>query len=171
MNFSKLLMIPVLVLLGAVLFMSCYPQNQAETKAELTEAALASIQWHSVEDLAELQKDKSKKIMIDVYTDWCKWCKVMDQKTFGDPAMIPFLQENYHMVKFNAEHKTPIQFNGQTFDYKEGGRRGYNELANKLLGGKLSFPSVVVLNENLNIISVQKGFKDPTALKAGLAGI
>ena len=171
MKISKFLLIPVFALFGAVVFMSCYPQDRADAKAMTVEAALSSIQWHSIDDIAELQKKSDKKIMIDVYTDWCKWCKVMDQKTFADPSMIPFLQENYHMVKFNAEHKAPIQFNGKTFNFKDGGRRGYNELASELLGGKLSFPSVVVLDENLNVISVQKGFKDPAALKAGLAGI
>lgn len=171
MKFSKLCSLSLFAVLGAVIFFSCYPQDRADAKALAYENEAKSIQWHSIDDLAELQKQSDKKIMIDIYTDWCKWCKVMDQKTFADPTMIPFLQKNYHMVKFNAEHKTPIQFNGKTYDFKEGGRRGYNELASKLLNGKLSFPSVVVLDENLNVISVQKGFKDSAALRAGLAGI
>ena len=41
--------------------------------------------------------------MIDCYTDWCGWCKVMDKKTFSDPKIIERINEKYIAIKFNPE--------------------------------------------------------------------
>lgn len=45
----------------------------------------------------------NKKIVIDVYTDWCKWCKVMDAKTYSDPSVAEYMKEHFVAVKLNAE--------------------------------------------------------------------
>ena len=49
------------------------------------------IEWHSIEKAYELAQKEAKPILIDVYTDWCKWCKVMDERTFQDQEMIQYL--------------------------------------------------------------------------------
>ena len=41
----------------------------------------SKIKWISIEEAEKLNKENPKKIMIDVYTDWCGWCKKMDKDT------------------------------------------------------------------------------------------
>jgi thioredoxin-related protein len=41
----------------------------------------------------------------------------MDKKTFTDPALIKYLNENFHVVKFNAEQKEPVSFRGKTYNW------------------------------------------------------
>lgn len=122
-----------------------------------------TIQWHTLEEALAAQKENPKKLLIDVYTDWCGWCKVMDQKTFTDPNVIQHLNENYYAVKFNAEQKQPITFQGQTYEYLQGGKRGIHGLAYALLDRQASYPSFVVLDGNLQRIGIIKGFKTPDA--------
>ena len=43
--------------------------------------------------------------VIDCYTDWCGWCKVMDKKTFADSAVIQTMQKHFVAIKFNPEQK------------------------------------------------------------------
>lgn len=121
----------------------------------------SKIQWYSIEDALAAQKQSQKKLFIDVYTDWCKWCQVMDQKTFTDPAVIQYINENFYAVKFNAEQKQAINYQGKTYEYINGGRRGIHGLAYELLDRQASYPSFVVLNENLERIGILKGFKAP----------
>ena len=52
--------------------------------------------------LAQAQQT-GKLAMIDCYTDWCGWCKVMDKKTFSDPKIIERINEKYIAIKFNPE--------------------------------------------------------------------
>ena len=33
--------------------------------------------------------------MVDVYTDWCGWCKKMDKETFNHPVIAKYINENY----------------------------------------------------------------------------
>lgn len=119
-----------------------------------------TIEWISWEEATELiaNEKNPKKVFIDVYTDWCGWCKVMDKKTFNHPEVAKYMNEKYYMVKFNAEQKEDIQYKGVTFKYVASGRRGYHELAAALLQNKLSYPSTVFLDENMAIMSVVPGF-------------
>lgn len=119
-----------------------------------------SIQWYTWEEAVELNKENPKKIVIDLYTDWCGWCKVMDKKTFSDKEVIKYVNENFYPIKFNAEQKEKIEFNGHTFKFINQGRRGVHELAYSLLDGRLGYPSMVYLNEKMERIIISPGFKD-----------
>ena len=117
------------------------------------------VNWLSFEKAVELSETEHKKMIIDVYTDWCGWCKRMDATTFSDQAVAEMLQANFYPVKFNAEQRAPITFNNYTFKFIPRGAKGYHELASTLLSGKLSYPSVVFLNERFEIIQVLPGYR------------
>ena len=119
------------------------------------------IQWMSFEDAVAMTKNEgnTKKVFIDVYTDWCGWCKKMDKDTFQNPKVAKYMQENFHMVKFNAEGKEPINFDGRTFEYVPSGRRGYHQLAAALLQNRLSYPTVVFLDKDMKILSPVPGYQ------------
>lgn len=124
--------------------------------------AATSLKWYTWEEAAVLQKTKPKKIFVDVFTDWCGWCKRMDQSTFSDPKVAAYLAANYYPVKLNAEQKADIQFNGETFKYiaNDNGRGGIHTLAYALLDGKMGYPSMVYLNEKYERIMVSPGYKE-----------
>ena len=119
------------------------------------------VTWYTFEEAIELNITEPRKIMIDVYTDWCSWCKVMDKSTFSDSIVSRYLSEAYYPVKLNAEQKEDIVFKDDTFKFVAQGARGYHELAAALLNNQMSYPSVVFLDENIQIIHVQKGFVKP----------
>ena len=122
------------------------------------------LEWLHIEDAGKLKNSDGKKFLVDVYTDWCGWCKVMDKQTFSDPEIQAFLNENFHVVKFNAEQRESINFLGEQYDLIKSGRNGVNALAVKLLGQRLSYPTIVYLDENLNKITAVPGFKKPDQL-------
>jgi len=119
------------------------------------------IQWMSFEDAVAMTQNEgnTKKVFIDVYTDWCGWCKKMDKDTFQNPEVAKYMQENFYMVKFDAEGKEPIEFDGKTFEYVPSGRRGYHQLAAALLNNRLSYPTVVFLDENMKMLSPVPGYQ------------
>ncbi len=128
----------------------------------------AKINWLSWDEAVELQKQEPKMVFIDVYTDWCGWCKKMDQSTFKDPKIIEAMNKYYYAVKLDAEMAEEITFNGHTFvnpapavtDPKTGRvRKGTHTLAASLLDNQMSYPSFVVLDQNMTRTHIIKGYQ------------
>lgn len=117
------------------------------------------VNWMTFEEAIAKSKNEKRKIFIDVYTDWCGWCKVMDKKTFSRPDIAKYLNENFYPVKLNGEQKEDINFRGQVFKFVPSGRNGYHELAAALLQNKLSYPTVVFLDEDFNMIQPLAGYQ------------
>jgi len=123
------------------------------------------VNWVSIEEAEKMNREKPKKIMVDVYTDWCGWCKKMDKETFGNPVIAGFINKHYYAVKLNAEGKDEIIFNGTTYKFIAQGARGYHELAAGLLNGKMSYPSIAYLNEELQLLGAVPGYMTPTSIE------
>ena len=123
------------------------------------------INWMTWEEAMAAMEGEPKKIFVDVYTDWCGWCKRMDANTFTDEEVINYMNDNYYAVKFNAEGKDDKEFRGRTLTYRaNAGRRGVHELAIVLLNGRLGYPSFAYLDEQQNIVKVSPGYKEPEVL-------
>jgi thioredoxin-related protein len=116
------------------------------------------VKWYTLDQAVELQKKEPRKIMIDVYTDWCGWCKKMDAETFDHPVIAEYLNTNYYPVKFNAESKEPVSFAGKTFVNENLGGRASHQFAIALLQGKMSYPSIAYLNEKLEPLGAIPGY-------------
>jgi len=119
------------------------------------------INWMTWEEAVKAQEEKPKKLLINVYTGWCRWCKRMDETTFQQPQIAEYLNEYFYPVKFDAEQKDNLEYKGDVFKYVKSGNKGYHELAAQLLRGRLSFPSIVFMDEDLEVIQALPGFKSP----------
>ena len=154
-----------LVVFASLLLAFCaFTHRSPQTEVtEPTEVATADkINWYSFEEAVELNKTQPKKFLVDVYTDWCGWCKVMDKKTFTDEKVKAYVNEHFYAVKLNAEQKETINFNNNEFKYiPSAGKRGIHTLAYSLLDGKMSYPSIVYLNEKFERIAIAPGYKKP----------
>lgn len=66
----------------------------------------ATITWQkSLSKTLQLAKTNKKWILVDVYTDWCHWCKKLDSDVYAQPAMAKFLNKSFICLKANAEDK------------------------------------------------------------------
>lgn len=113
------------------------------------------IKWMSYDEAVKLAKKRPKKIFVDVYTDWCGWCKKMDQTTLKDPKITAFMNKKYYAVKLNAESNKMISFQGKAMTERE--------LAGKVF--KISgYPSTVYLESDEKIIQPVPGYMDVPTL-------
>lgn len=107
-------------------------------------AAETGVRWYSMEEAEKLYNKSPRPIFIDTYTDWCGWCRKMDNETFTDPVIADLLNRKFYPVKFNAEGKNSVTFMGQTF-INDGKAGRAHQLAVALLQGQLSYPTVVFM--------------------------
>ena len=97
--------------------------------------------WQEALDRAAKE---NKYIMVDAYTDWCGWCKVMDKETFTDPDVAAVVNENFIPVKINFEKGIGI------------------ELSMKFRVN--SYPTILFFNPQGQLVHIQHGYMNPNQL-------
>jgi thioredoxin-related protein len=121
--------------------------------------AQEQIQWMKFEEAVAASANNPKMILVDVYTDWCGWCKKMDKDTFTDPQVVAHLKKNFYAVKLNAEDtKRRFPFMGKTFSEAE------MAVAMRVN----SYPNFVVIEPGLQNLAQLPGYREPAAFLAGL---
>lgn len=60
--------------------------------------------WVKFDQGMEKAAKEDKAVLIDFYTDWCHWCKVMDEKTFSEANVAKKLEDRFVAIKINAEN-------------------------------------------------------------------
>lgn len=138
-------------------------------KINAIESNDSSIVWHSFENGYELAKLSNKKVFVDIYTDWCGWCKKMDAATFIDKSVVSLMNQNFIAVKLDAEQKDTLRFNQVDYTFVNSGRRGYHQFAAVLLDGQMSYPSFTVLDSNGKRIKKIVGYQSPEQLITALS--
>ena len=130
------------------------------------------IQWKSFNEAEKIAKKESKIIFIDVYTQWCGPCKMLDRNTFSDPRVVEYINKHFVAVKFNAEGNDTVVFQNQTLI-----NEGYNPAkANSrnnthpfsglfAVNGRLAYPTTAYLNENLELLTPIQGYMAPAQIE------
>src|SRR5688572_33472276 len=97
------------------------------------------VKWLSFKEAQEKNKELKKPFLIDLYTDWCGWCKHMMKTTYSNQGIADYINANFYPVKFNAEGKDTVEYNGKIYNPMYGGSKTH-ELAIKFLGERQSYP-------------------------------
>lgn len=125
----------------------------------------AAIHWLSFEEAVEKNKKNPKKVFVDLYTDWCTWCMRMEKVTFENPAIAEYINENFYPVKLDAETKRNITFKNNDYVFRsDASDKGIHEIAVYLTRGRLNYPSVIFLDENMGNPQPVPGFQNPVLM-------
>lgn len=150
-----------LTLLTASIFVLSLSSSLMATDNK-NESMNTSIDWITIEEAQKKMENDPKKIFMDIYTDWCGWCKRMDANTFSHPQIAEYINENYYAVKLNAEQADPINFRGVEYvNENPNQRRSSHNFAIAVLQGKMSYPSVAFFDEEMNLITALPGYREP----------
>lgn len=122
------------------------------------------INWMTFEQVQKAMKKEKRKVFVDVYTDWCGWCKRLDKTTFADKRVADYMNENFYAVKFDAQEPGDITVSGEkyanpNFDASrpKRARNATHQLAVKY--GARSYPTVLFLNEQMGLIKAVPGYR------------
>jgi len=121
------------------------------------------VYWLSFSDALRLAKINGKKVLVDVYTDWCGWCKIMDQKTYSNGSVVNYINQKYFAVKLDAWTTDVIEFQGMEFGPLPGKKE--HQLAYMLLDGKMAYPTTVIMDPDGQILSPVQGYLDPETME------
>lgn len=142
---------------GILLFLSLVSAAQEE-----------KIKWLTIEEAETAYTKQPKPMIIDVYTDWCGWCRQMDRTTYVHPSVVTFVNKFFYPVKVNAESADTLRFRGKVYPPVKNGARYISTLAAEMLKGKMSYPTTVFLFDKENVDLVVPGYLDVTKMESFL---
>ncbi len=112
------------------------------------------VEWENWNNGFPKSQQSQKIALIDVYTDWCGWCKVMDKNTYTHPKVVETIDQYFVPIKFNPEKPEKYLVGTDTLD----GRT----LLGQLSGGKSSgYPTTYFFLPGTNQIFQQPGYIEP----------
>ncbi len=118
------------------------------------------LEWQSFDQASQLAAEQGRPILVDFYTDWCHWCKVMDAKTFNDPAVAQILSEDFFVARIHADDESGrIHYQDQ----------GFNNVEFTRAMGIKGFPSIAFFDSHGRPITIVPGFVEPEVFKYILA--
>lgn len=133
----------------------------------------SKIEWLTLPVAQEKMQEKPKKLFVDLYTDWCGWCKVMDKKSFSHPVIAELMDKYFYAVKFNAEKGDSLMFNGKSYKLLGRGGRPLHQWAKEFGSSErgLSYPTTILFDAELNKIQTIPGYLDAHTLEKVLVYI
>lgn len=125
------------------------------------------VNWLSFSQVQDSLRHSPKKVLVDVYTNWCQPCKKMDKVTYSNPEVVRYINKHFYAVKFNAETIDSIAFKSQIFTNTSSKNKIHSlsyELAS--IGGRIAFPTTIILDSRLEKKQVIASMLYPEAMLA-----
>lgn len=151
------------------------PEKPVQQPGSAQTVKTGEVQWMGFEEAVKRNEKEPRKILIDVYTKWCGWCKRMDATTYKDPVITDYINRNFYPVKLDAETRDTILFkNNRTQDSTQKQEKRFvykpefkaNELAVSLLNGKMGYPATIFMDENYSLLTQAiPGYQDAKSLE------
>lgn len=131
----------VLLLVAMVLLTACSETHDVVRPAP-------EIVWTGIEEGLAQGTGSDKKILVNIYTDWCNYCKKMTDTVYPDSTVRQTVYEHFIPVGLNAESDAMVTFKGEPISERE--------LARKL--GVRSYPTMLFLSSNGDLILQSNGY-------------
>jgi len=117
------------------------------------------VNWLTIQQVQDSLRMNRKAILIELYTEWCGWCKVMDKKTYTNKNVTDYLQRKFYAVKLDAETKREITWNGKKYFFNPNYRA--NDFSVYLTNGNLSYPTTIIIPADNGEPQAIPGYLEP----------
>ena len=154
----------IIVFTACLFFLACSKNNETATAEQnspaqipISEKKTALIKdennwYHDWDAGLEAARKENKPVLVDFFADWCKWCYVMDEKTFSDPEIKKKFASDWITVRLDTQDtETTGTFKGKTLVYRQiAGEFGVTGLPSYLFIDRNGEP--VLVDGNIAII-------------------
>ncbi len=127
----------------------------------LHQNAIAQLQVNSFESIENKMTMAPKPLVVFIHTNWCMYCKNMENTTFNNTDVIQQLNQNFYFASLNGESRETIHFLNKSFRFQPNGNKtGVHQLARELatVNNKIGYPTLAILNHKYEIIFQQQSF-------------
>lgn len=145
MIFGRLILIGII----SVLFASCIGTSNGDRDFD----------YYTMANAQKMAESNDKKIIVDVYTDWCTFCKQLENEVYPDDRIGQVVNEYFYVVRINAESDEMLVYNGKKISMRD-----FAELL-----GVSTYPSTVFIDKSGTTIGQQSGYMEVEVFEKLLA--
>lgn len=132
----------------SICFLSCKTQQaviESDSIKYDNSTSFNFVKDASLIDVIDRAIEEDKLVFLDIYTDWCLPCQVMDEEVFSDTELGNYISDNFISFKVNAE-------------------KGYGPNIATLYGIQ-GYPALLFLDQHGRILEQKNGMAFHTELK------
>ena len=74
-----------------------------------------AVEWKHWNEGMQAARQSGRPMLVDVYTDWCGWCKRMDADVYAKPEVGDYLASHFVTVRLNAESGEQAVYEGRNY--------------------------------------------------------
>lgn len=115
----------------------------------------AAIPWLKLDEAVASAGKSGRPIMVNVYADWCGYCRLMDRTTFVDPTVVRLVAQGWVASKLNGESSTPLKL----------GKVSMTENQWAVANGVQGFPAMFLLDSKGKPFAAFPGYLDGPQLR------
>jgi thioredoxin-related protein len=115
-------------------------------------SAPKSVRWVPLELGMERAAESGRYVFVSVYTDWCGYCRRLNNVTLRAEPVLKELGKNYESVMINAESERPVVWKGQSTTFRE---------LSGIIWGVTGYPTLLFINPKGEIIGRYASYADP----------
>ncbi|MCS7028186.1 MAG: DUF255 domain-containing protein [Bacteroidia bacterium] len=113
------------------------------------------VRWYDFNEGLKVAKEQNKHIMIDVYTEWCGWCKKLDKITYRDKEVVEILEKDFIAIKLDPElPNVYYDYAGKQYTGKQLERKF------KIKG----YPTIIFMRPDGSVIDIVEGYFTPAEM-------
>lgn len=116
---DKIIVLAILLILIFFIGLRPYFRTNQQNVEAIEEIKPLVLNWLSYNEGLNLAEKENKYVLINFYTDWCGYCKKMDKETYSKEEVKKILNENFVVVKVNAESDNKVIENGEEITERE----------------------------------------------------
>ena len=106
------------------------------------------LEWLAFDAATQRASSQNKHVIVDVYTTWCGWCRVMEKQTYADPEVSAYLKQNFILAKVNGESSSKMHWQGKELTERDFARTV----------GVTGYPATYFLKPNSDMLGGVSGF-------------
>ncbi len=116
-----------------------------------TTAQSPHVEWVALPDALSSAPDSNRLIVLDLYTDWCGWCKRMERDTYADDAVVAYIAEHFIASRLNPEKEGKVTYDDHEYSFAEFG---------SALGVR-GYPTTAFFNQKGELLTTVAGYIGP----------
>jgi thioredoxin-related protein len=83
--------------------------------AVILAAPARAVEWKTWNEGLAQARQTGRPLLVDVYTDWCGWCKRMDADVYAKSDVSAYLASHFVTARLNAESGAQAVYQGRNY--------------------------------------------------------